>query len=307
MKSGIKLKILGFTALFLVALFVLFPINNLRGYIFDRVFKSSGVLLVSDSMHFSLFGMPGVRMENVNVTLPIGDQEIDLWSQNVTLKLALSGLFPPLPGGSVKISELKKGGDIYTKIGKGQNSIAFHLNATQVNLEQIGTRNGNPPLKGLLNISSDIIFNETEVIKSSGYFKISIKDLLLIQQTISPPELGGLTIIIPTMKIGKLNGTLNMKNGVLEVAQFKFGEDPNSDLKGILNGDFKLEKKIELSALNIGLTLKLSQRILDNPEAATFKSALTGFQIAPGEYSLKCNGTIQDFINSPLYPCKKMD
>ncbi|NBX68130.1 MAG: type II secretion system protein GspN [Proteobacteria bacterium] len=307
MKKGVGLKIFIFVCLFVVALFVLFPINNLRGYIFDRVFKASRVLLVSDSMHFSLLGMPGLRMDNVNVTLPMGDQELDLWSKAVTLKFALSGFLPPLPGVAVNISELKKGGDIYTKVGKGSNTISFYLDVEKLNLEQIGARNGNPPLKGYVDISSDIFFDESQMDKSSGYFNLSIGDFSINQQSISPPELGGLSIVIPAMKLGKLEGVLKMKNGVLEMNKFKFGEDPSSDLKGTATGDFKVEKTFEQSYLNIALKLTLSQKVLDNPEASTFKSTLTGFQTAAGEYSLKCSGTIQDFINSPLYPCKKAD
>lgn len=321
MKKGTGFKIIAFISLFTVALIVFFPINNLRGYIFDRVFKETNVLLVSESLHFSLFGMPGVKLDNVNVTLPVGDQEVDLWSNATTLKTAITGFFPPRPGLAVKVSDLKKGGDIYVKlgwdigtlfyylthVGSSNNALAFYLEAEQVNLEQVGAKNGNPPLKGQMNISSDIYYNGNQVEKSDGYFKLSIQDFTVNQQSISPPELGGISIVIPAMKLGKLDGILNMKNGLLEITQFKFGEDPSSDLRGTASGDFKVENKFEQSYLNIGLKLKLSQKILDNPEANTFKSVLTGFQTNNGEYSLKCSGTIQDFINSPLYPCKKME
>ena len=67
MKNGLGIKILGFITLFFVALFILFPINNLKGYIFDKVYRESGVLLVSDSIYFSLFGMPGIGMKNVSI------------------------------------------------------------------------------------------------------------------------------------------------------------------------------------------------------------------------------------------------
>jgi type II secretion system protein N len=299
MKKGAIPKIIAFIVLFLVTLFVFFPINNLRGYIFDNVFKETGILLVSDSMYFSLLGMPGVGMKNVNVTLPVGDQEIDLLSEHVTLKLALSGFFPPLPGISINISDLKKGGDIYSKVGKGGSSIAFYLDAEKVNLEQIGARNGNPPLKGLLNIQSDLLLNERDMSKSSGFFEVNITDLKINQQNVTPPDpaMAAFSFIIPGMKIGKLTGNLQMKNGLLEITQFKFGDDPAADFKGTVNGDIKFEKNFEQSALNIALRLKLSQKILDSAEAKTFVSFLSSYQTTPGEYGLKWNATIQDFTN----------
>jgi len=307
MKKGIALKIAGFLLFFLIALIILFPVNNLRSYIFETVFRESGVLMVAESLHLSLLGLPGVKMDKVSVTLPVGSQEIDLQSDQLTLRLALTSFFPPQIGLAASVSDLKKGGDIYTRVGRGNNTFSFYLNVERLNLEQLGARSGGSPFKGSLDASSDIFLNETELAKSSGYLKIKILDFSLNQQSISPPELGGLTIIIPAMKMGKLDGALTMKNGLLEINQLKFGDDPNSDLKGTVSGDFKVEKKFEDSQLNLALKLKLSAKIMENPESATFKSALGGFQNNPGEYSLRCNGTIQDFINSPLYPCRKLD
>jgi type II secretion system protein N len=297
MKKGTVPKILAFVVLFLLTLFVFFPINNLRGYIFDRVFKESGILLVSDSMYFSILGVPGVGMKNVNVTLPIGDQELDLWSETVTLKPALSGLF--LPGFSIRISDLKKGGDIYSKVGKGGSSIAFYLYAEKVNLEQIGARNGSPPLKGILNIQSDLLLNESDMSKSSGYFDMSTTDLKINQQNVTPPDpaMAAFSFIVPGLNIGKLNGQLKMKNGLLEITQFKFGDEPNADFKGTVNGDIKFEKNLEQSALNLALRFKISQKILDSAESKTFVSFLSSYQTTPGEYGLKWNATIQDFTN----------
>lgn len=298
-KSKTSLKIAGFVLLFILALLVFFPFNNLKGFIFDRVYKESGVLLSSDSIYFSVFGMPGFGMRNVSISLPLGDSEIDLNSDIVTLRSAFSGFLPPVPGASLKISDLKKGGDVFVKVGKGSHKIYFRLDATKVNLEQISARNSTPPLKGSLFLDSDITFNETDISKSSGYFKVNVENLFLNQQMVSPPDpsMAAFSFIVPAMKIGKLNGELVMKNGLLEITQFKFGEDPDADFKGTVNGDFRFEKSFEQSALNIALRLKLSKKILDNPEAKTFISFLNSYQTAPGEYGLKWNATIQDFTN----------
>ncbi|MBM4303488.1 MAG: type II secretion system protein GspN [Deltaproteobacteria bacterium] len=298
MKKQIGLKILGLALFFIVMLFVFFPIDNLKGYIFEQVYKESGVLLRSDSIYFSSLGLPGIGMKNVNVTIPIGDQEIDLWSERVTLRTAITGFFPPLPGVSLKISDLKNGGDIYTKIGKGGSSISFYLEGKKINLEQIGSKSA-PPLKGTLNINSDILLNETDVSQSAGYFKIDVENMFLNQQNISPPDpsMAAFSFIIPAMKIGKLKGLLKMKNGLLEISQFKFGEDSSADFKGSVNGEFKVEKSFEQSAMTIALRLQLSQRILENPEAKTFVTFLSSYQTSPGEYGLKWSATVQDFTN----------
>ncbi|MFM8315386.1 MAG: type II secretion system protein GspN, partial [Deltaproteobacteria bacterium] len=299
MKKNLWFKVLGFVGFFIFILFVLFPIDNLRGYIFDKVYSQSGILLVSDSIYLSLFGIPGIGMKNVGITIPVGGQEIDLWSEKVILKPVLAGIFPPIPGGSINITRLKKGGDIYAKVGKGKNLIAFFLEVDDLNLEQIGAKNGNSPLKGKLTISSDIRLNETSMSNSSGFFKITANDLKVSQQTITPPDptMAAFSFIVPAMKIGRLDGNLSMKNGILEISQFKFGEDPSSDFKGSLTGDFKFENNLEQSALNLILKLKLSQKILDNPDAKTFISFLSSYQTAPGEYGLKWNAQVQDFTN----------
>ena len=98
-------------------------------------------------------------------------------------------------------------------------------------------------------------------------------------------------------KIGKLTGSLAMKNGILEITQFKFGEEASSDFKGNISGEFKLEKIFEQSTFNVALKLKLSQKILDNPDAKTFTSFLSSYQLAPGEYGLKWNASVKDFTN----------
>jgi hypothetical protein len=123
--------------------------------------------------------------------------------------------------------------------------------------------------------------------------------MFLNQQNISPPDpsMAAFSFIIPAMKIGRLNGLLKMKNGLLEISQFKFGEDPSADFKGSINGEFKIEKSFEQSAMNIALKLQLSKRILENPEAKTFITFLNSYQTSPGEYGLKWNATIQDFTN----------
>ena len=87
MKRKLIVKILGFSTLFLIMVFIFFPVNNLKGYIFERVYSQSGILLVPESIYFTLFGLPGVGMKNVGVTLPLGDQELDLWSRKVTLQI----------------------------------------------------------------------------------------------------------------------------------------------------------------------------------------------------------------------------
>ncbi len=299
MKQGFGIKVLGFVGLFLLTLFIFFPLNNLKGYIFDKVYRASGVLLISESIYISFLGIPGVGMKNVSVTLPLAEEEIELHSESVTLRPSFSGFFPPHPGLSIKISNLKKGGDIYTKIGKGGHSVSFYLDAENVNLDQVGARNGGPPISGDLNISSDINFNEADVSKSTGFFKMTASDLKINQQTLSPPDpaMAAFSFLVPAMKIGKLTGSLAMKNGILEITQFKFGEEASSDFKGNISGEFKLEKIFEQSTFNVALKLKLSQKILDNPDAKTFTSFLSSYQLAPGEYGLKWNASVKDFTN----------
>lgn len=299
MKSKNGLRILFLIGLFLLALIIFFPLNNLKGTIFDKVYKETGVLLNSDSIYLSLIGLPGIGMRNVKIALPSGDGELDLFSDRVTVRPSLSGLFPPVPGVSLKISELRKGGDIKVKLGKGGSSVYFYLDAEEINLEQVTARNSNPPLAGILSIDSDITLNEKDLPKSTGYLKLDVSNMMLNQQNISPPDpsMAAFSFIIPAMKIGKLHGDLNMKNGVLEISQFKFGEDPAADFKGTINGDFKIESSFEQSLLNIAMRLKLSQKILNNPEAKTFVSFLNSYQTSPGEYGLKWSATIQDFTN----------
>lgn len=297
MKKNLGIKILVFSFLFFVSFLLFFPLNNLRGYLSDQIYKSSGILLVSDSMYFSLLGMPGLGFNNVSISLPTGEQELEFSSQSAKVKFAMSGIFPPLPGISVRLSGLKKGGEVYARVGRLGSLLTFFVETEKVNLDQLGMKNAAMPLKGWLDIKSDLRLDESDLNRSSGYLNIGVSDFKINQYTVSPPDpsMAAFSFIIPAMKIGKLSGNLTMKNGVLEISQFKFGEDPSSDFKGSVAGDFKLEKNFGQSHLNIIVKIKLSERILNNPDARTFISFLNSYQIGNGEYGLKWNALMDDF------------
>lgn len=278
--------------LFLISFLFVFPFQNLKGYVFEKIYKQTSILIVADDIYPSFLGWPGVGIKNVNVTIPIGTSELELASEKLTFKVGLSGLFPPIPAASMNLTKLRKGGDLYVKFAQSSNKMFLTLDAEEVNLEQLGFSGLSEPILGVINSDANLAIEQKDLSKSVGHVKIKGTNLKTPAHLIE--GMPGLSFLIPGMRIGALDAAINIKNGTIEFNTFKFG-DAQSDLSGSIAGDIRLGQDFQRSFINITLRLKLSNKILQDPQAKTFASFLEGYQSSTlGEYAMKWSASIQE-------------
>ncbi len=278
---------------FLLTSLLFFPFNNLRGNIFGQIYAKTGILLVADDMSLTFFGWPGLILYNVNVTLPVGNSEIELASEKLVFKIGLSGLFPPTPSVSLNLKKLKKGGDLYINMGQSGTSTSVKIDAEDVNLEQIAVPGLGENIPGVVNIEGKMEIQKNDLSKSTGSLDIHGKDLKIPHQVVGSAQ-QGFSFDIPAMLVDKFAFVLNIKNGTLEFTNVSLGT-PQADLRASVVGDLKLGQKIEQSILNLTLKLQLSGKILQDPQAKTFTSFLEGYTLkTPGEYGMKWFASIQE-------------
>src|SRR5262245_48987430 len=99
--------------IFGVCLVFSLPFQNLKGWIFGKIYNATKILIVAEEIYPSFFGWPGIGIRNVNISLPVGDDEMEFASEKLIFRLRPAGLFPPALAISMKMTNLKKGGDLY--------------------------------------------------------------------------------------------------------------------------------------------------------------------------------------------------
>jgi type II secretion system protein N len=279
--------------LFLIFLLLIFPFQNLKGWIFGQIYSSTGILIVADEIYPSFFGWPGVGIRNVNVTLPLGPSELELASEKLVFRVGLSGLIPPMPAVSLNMLRLKKGGDLYVKVGQGGSRMKAFVEASSLNLEQLLFQGMQEPFGGTLNADADLGIQTDDLSKSTGSWEIHGSKLKSPNYMV---EIPGMPFLIPGMSVGDLDVKAAIKNGTVEISSFRFGS-ADSDLKGTITGDARLGKTYLNTLLNLTLRLTISKRILENPQNTTFLNFLNSYQQStPGEYAMRWSANISEIL-----------
>lgn len=283
--------------LFFIFLALAFPFQNLKGYIFGKIYSATRILIVAEDIYPSFFGWPGIGIKNVNISLPVGDDEMEFSSEKLTFRVRLAGLLPPVPGISMNMTELKKGGDLFIKLAQPSSGIYATIAASQVNLEQVRIPHIQEIFEGIVDADADLHVNTEDLSKTTGYFEMKADKLKTPNYMV---EIPGMPFLVPGMLIGPMEVRMNIKNGVVEIPTFKFGKQ-DSDLSGSLSGEVRLGKDYLKTFLNITIRLAISNRILENPQNVTFLNFLSSLKTdVPGQYAMKWSASIQEMMNNPL-------
>ena len=142
-------------ALFIFFLILAFPFRNLKGYLFGQIYRNTGIYIIADDIYLSLWGWPGIGMTNVDVSLPVGREELDISCKSLVARVGLGSLFPPAPSISLSMSSLQKGGDLYVKVIKMKTSVSAVIDAEAVELSQLNIPGVNGPIVGKLDAEGD--------------------------------------------------------------------------------------------------------------------------------------------------------
>ncbi len=290
--------------LFFFFLVVRFPFQNLRGFIFTKIYKQTGVLIVSEDMYLTLFGWPGVGLRNVTATLPpqiLGD-ELEIAAHKITIRVGVGSLLPPSLSYSIYVGGMKKGGDLFIKLSrlemKGQQlvSLSSYFDADGVHLEQLGFGSGpSDTLTGVATGDGSFTIDFTDLSKTSGSLRLSIEKL-------RSPGANLQGIVIPPIRFGTLQAKLGGKAGSMEISKLEWGGG-ESDMQGSLTGDLRLGRDIYQSFLNLtALKLKMTDKFRDDPNSATIVSTLNSVDNrTPGTYALKWTQGIDKIAQNFLY------
>lgn len=289
--------ILIISSLFVALLIIRFPFQNLKGSIFGKIYKATGIYIIADDIYPSFFGWPGIGMKNVSITAPVGDSELNLECQKLTARAGVAGLFPPAPALSLFLKGLKQGGNLYVRYSPNKQGLRATIEANQLNLAQLSSSTTNPIATGLMTLDGDISVNHANVSLTTGEASLQFQDLVLGAQNLRG-------IVLAEMTLGQVKAEISAKNAVATISSFQIG-DSKSDLQGTLTGEIKLDSSWDNSMLNFALKVKLSPSYTANPDSATITSFLNTFKIAEGEYSIRLNATVSQFIQSSILLLQK--
>jgi type II secretion system protein N len=276
--------------LFLVFSFLLFPYQNLRGYIFGAIYKQTQILVMADELYPTFFGWPGLGMRNASVNIPmtalgIRDSGTD-WELSAKKLVVRMNPMHPFSGVSLTLKELKKGGDLFMKLSQSSSEIQSDLSADEVELGQLTPPDLINAFSGILTADSSVDLNLKDPSKSTGHADIKIEKLKMGAQNV-------MGIIFAPTNIDNLNTKLHIRNGTVEITKFELGS-PKSDISGTLAGDVRLGPTMMQDFLNLTLRLKLSDAYRQNPQAATLVSLLSSFESSPGSYAMKWSASLQE-------------
>jgi len=278
--------------IFLFALIWLFPYQNLRGFIFGKVYQFTGITLYSESLSPTFFGFPGIKLRNVSATIPLLDQDLDLHCEKVTLRVGLSGFFPPIPSASFSLDTLQKGGDLYLKTYQSNDKVHALVELDKVNLENFPIAALGEPIQGKVDADGVVDYFPNDLTLLQGNFEIKTENFKF-------PALNIQGFVLPAFPLGVIAGKIQAKNGVLEISNLQIGS-PQSDFKGTISGDLKLNRTLMGSFLNLTVRLQLSDKFKQDPKSETIVSMLKTFQSTtnPSEYAFKWSATLYDISNN---------
>jgi type II secretion system protein N len=272
------------TGLFLFFLVILFPFQYLKGYLFTQIYQNSRILINAEEIYLSLFGWPGLGMKNVDVTIPMGNGDLDLAAKKVIFRVGLGSLFPPAPSISLGLTGLKGGGDLWVKVTRAGVVIKGSIEADKVVLSQLKFSDLPQPVQGTASIDGDFYFDETALNKSTLDMDVNIDGFHF-------PALNLQGVVLPAWNLGKVIAEIKTRNGNFEIAKSQLGEG-QGDFQGKILGELRLAPTLPECFLNLTLKIQLSEKYRNDPNNATITSFLGGFQMAPGDYALKWASTI---------------
>lgn len=281
-------------AVFIVGLIYFFPLQNLKGAIFEKIYQSTGILIVAEEIHPLFLGWPGIQINNVNVTLPVGRDDIELSSKSMSVRARLSSSFTP--SASLAFSQLKGGGDLYLQFGQRSKVISIGMESDAFNLGQIKLPGLGQGVQGLLNADVSLNYNDAIFSDTKGSIELKGKGIKTPAILVNNPMLGP-PFQIPELDAGDLDVRMKFSDGVMSISSFKLG-NPKTDLSGSITGDAKLGLMLEQTQINLTLKLVFSQKILGNPEYKTFLDFLGAYRTATaGEYAMNWTASIGEILN----------
>jgi type II secretion system protein N len=275
-------KVLAAIALFLFFLVWCFPYQNLRGYVFGRIYAATRIYVTSDDMTLSLLGWPGIRLTKVTAIVPLQTGDMEISAERAVVRVGIGRLFPPAPMVSASFEGLKNGGDAYIKVVPGRTRLGLKASLDDVALVQFPLPTLNAVMAGRLSGKIDVDVDLAQLSKTVGLVELTGHDVTI-------PSLDLKHVIgveLPPLKLGELALRLRAQNGCAEIQTAQFG-GKEADLSGSAVGDLRLADEVSQMFLTLTLRMELAEKYKSDPRSATLVSFLETFQGAtPNKYGL---------------------
>lgn len=275
---------------FLFFLFWHFPFQNLKGYLDKQLYQQAKIILNGRNLRPSLFGWPGVSLEQAELTIPVNREELTLSCQKIWLKVGIGNFWPFVPSAHITLSDLEKGGDLYIKAVDAPNFFETALDAGEVDMSQINLYSLPDIVRGKFSTRSHLNIDKLNLAQSTGHIDLKADDLVLEAQS-----LPGFST--PTLKFGHLIGKIAITKGIAQIEQFQLG-DPQSDIQGTLQGKLTLDRDFQSSHLDLTLRLKLSESFKSKPTSNDLFSSIAAYQLRDGTYGMRWNAKIAELTTN---------
>jgi type II secretion system protein N len=279
---------------FLAGVVFMFPLQNLKGLIFQKIYDNTGVLIVAEEIRPLFFGWPGIEIRNVNVTLPVGDSDLELASKTMSFRIRLSSFF--IPSVSLSFDELSSGGDLFLQFGQSGNTDVAFVESDKFNLGQITIPEINQSIQGFLNSDAYLKIDNSKLSNTKGQIKLKGTNIKLPMILVNNPMLGP-PFVIPELEAGDLDVLIKIQDGLVSLNNFKIG-NPNTDFSGGITGEARLGESTNDTQLNLTLRFLFSPKIINNQEYRTFLDFVGAYKtVKSGEYAMNWNASLGEILN----------
>jgi len=293
-------KIVAGIALFLFFLVWSFPYQNLRGYVFGKIYSATRIYVTSEDMTLSLLGWPGIRLTKVTAIIPMQTGDMEVSADSAVVRVGIGRLLPPAPMVSISIDGLKKGGDAYIKVIPGRTRLGVRATLDEVALTQFPLPKMNAAMAGKVSGSVDVDADMANPPKTTG--RADLKGSGIGLPLLDLKDVIG--VELPPLKLGDTAMRLRVQNGNVEIQTAQFG-GKDADLSGSAVGDFKLADQLASMFLTLTVRLEMAEKYKNDPRSATLVSFLDTFKgNEPNKYGLGWKASIgemqADIFNKAL-------
>ncbi len=297
-----------FLFMFSLCLYWTFPIDIMRGFVVQQIEEA----LQKSSPHpaaappkvsigsLSVWHLSGVRLDQVSFRLPGQDGRPGALWELENLKIRL-GIFAALRGlQKIEFDSKLYGGRIYGGVQLSKKSALSDLVLVIDDLDlgrlTKAAGSGGLPIKGLVNLDTDLHFGSDPTDPSDGDFALHLKGMAVGPGQLPlpvPGMVGGITV--PKILVGNFDGVIDVTKGRAKTKQLKLS---GGDIELDANIGVDLHQDVWRSRLIGDGWFRIAPKFLDaNPalkSMADFIPQLKAAKTPDGRYMFSLSGTLEN-------------
>ncbi len=285
------LKWLGYSAFslftFLLFLYVTFPREAILHRIDAEIAKASGGKVTLKTQKLELAGISGIRLKEVNIFIA-GDGEatptrltVDSLEVKVHLFKTIKRLISKANGiilgpvGGLDLKMVQGTGSLILTISEEEKEAVLSANMEGLRLERLLPAFVSLPIpvRAVTSAKLNAEIKKQWYTGGKGRLDLSLKNVSLGEGTVKTP-IGPFEL--PLIDLGAVSATLLLENGALKVD--KWQQSGKDLLESDISGKITMQKKMESSALDIGISIKPSNEFLEKNSKFGAMIAMAGLK-----------------------------